>query len=118
MADPYLQPALAIPPGVTSQFPTTYSDDQKYYYVCVVLTAVVPGVLLLLRLYTKQRIIHKIDAIDCAVTPPVICSTVANDYIDVVVASFVSCFRDNYLSTKLLIQCSSPCSSLYSVSGV
>lgn len=65
MADPLQEPALATPPGVVSQFPTTHSNDQAWYYVGVVLAAFVPGCLLVLRLYTKVYVIRKVDVTDC-----------------------------------------------------
>lgn len=67
MADPLHEPALETPPGVISQFPTTHSDEQAWYYVCAVLSTVVPGTLLLLRLYTKLRILRKMDVTDCSI---------------------------------------------------
>ena len=69
MVDPLQIPALKTPPGVTSQFPTTYSSEQAWFYVAATLSAVVPGTLLLLRLYTKIRIVRNVDLIDCS-TPP------------------------------------------------
>nr|AUW31341.1 putative ribosomal protein [Cladonia uncialis subsp. uncialis] len=64
MPDPLQLPALDTPPGVVSFFPTTHSDDQAWYYVCATLCAVVPGSLVLLRLYTKLRIVRKVDVTD------------------------------------------------------
>ena len=61
-------PALQPPPGATVRFPTTHSDEQKWFYVCVVLSSVVPGVLLLLRMYTKLRVVRKVDFTDCSMT--------------------------------------------------
>ena len=69
MADPLQLPALQTPSGVISQFPTTYSSEQVWFYVAATLSAVVPGTLLLLRLYTKIRIVRHVDLIDCS-TPP------------------------------------------------
>ena len=69
MADPLQEPALQTPSGVISQFPTTYSSEQAWFYVAATLSAVVPGTLLLLRLYTKIRIVRNVDLIDCS-TPP------------------------------------------------
>ena len=69
MADPLQAPALQAPSGVISQFPTTHSSDQAWFYVAATLSAVVPGTLLLLRLYTKLRIVRNVDLIDCATLP-------------------------------------------------
>ena len=69
MPDPLQLPALDTPPGVVSFFPTTHSDDQAWYYVCATLCAVVPGSLVLLRLYTKLRIVRKVDVTDGSIAP-------------------------------------------------
>lgn len=68
MADPLQQPALAMPPGVISEFPTRRSSDQAWYHVFVVLATVIPGTLLLIRLYTKLRIVRKVDVTDCEIS--------------------------------------------------
>ena len=65
MADPLNQPALSTPPGIVSHFPTTHSRVQVWYYVCAALCAVTTGTFLLLRLYTKVRIVRKVDVTDC-----------------------------------------------------
>ena len=65
MGDVLQQPALATPSGVVSQFPTTNSPEQAWWYVCVVLCTLIPGVLLIIRLYTKLYIIRKADVADC-----------------------------------------------------
>lgn len=67
MADPLQEPALGTPPGIISQFPTTRSNEQAWYYVCATLSAVVVGTLLLLRLYTKLRVVRKVDLTDCSI---------------------------------------------------
>ena len=66
MADPLHEPALQPPSGANSQFPTTHSDEQAWFYVAATLSAVVPGTLLFLRLYTKLRIVRKVDLTDCS----------------------------------------------------
>ena len=66
MADPLQEPALETPPGVISRFPTTHSDEQAWFYVAVTLSAIVPGTLLLLRLYTKLRVVRQLDWTDCS----------------------------------------------------
>ena len=66
MSDPDQRPALPTPPGVVSDFPTTASPDQFWLYVTAVLCSVIPGLLLILRLYTKMRIIRKTDMSDCS----------------------------------------------------
>ena len=68
MVDPLQLPALQTPSGVISQFPTTYSSQQAWFYVAAT-SVVVPGTLLLLRFYTKIRIVRNVDLIDCS-TPP------------------------------------------------
>jgi hypothetical protein len=55
--------ALDPPHGVTPHF-TTESNDQKWFYVAAVFCTVVPGVLFIMRLYTRLRIIRKMDATD------------------------------------------------------
>ena len=69
MADPLQAPALQTPSCVISQFPTTYSSEQAWFYVAATLSVVFPGTLLLLRLYTKIRIVRSVDLIDCATLP-------------------------------------------------
>ena len=69
MADPLQKAALGTPPGVISLFPTTHSGAQKWFYVAVTLSVVVPGILLLLRLYTKLRVVRKLDWTDCSTQP-------------------------------------------------
>lgn len=58
------------PPGVEANV-TNHSDQQKYFYVCITLATVVPGVLLLIRWYTKARLVRKIELSDCLNTPQV-----------------------------------------------
>ena len=69
MADPLQKPALETPPGAISRFPTIHSDEEAWFYVAATLSAVVPGVLLLLRLYTKLRIVRNLDWTDCPTSP-------------------------------------------------
>ncbi|KAM0794380.1 hypothetical protein BDR22DRAFT_875971 [Usnea florida] len=68
MVEPLQEPALRTPPGVVSQFPTTHSDEQAWYYVAATLSAVVPGTLVLLRLYTKSCIVRHVDLVDYLTT--------------------------------------------------
>ncbi|KAL8858966.1 MAG: hypothetical protein Q9178_004447 [Gyalolechia marmorata] len=56
-------PALQPPPGVAANV-TNRSDELFWYYVCVPVCTVIPGILLCLRLYTKLRIIRKVDLTD------------------------------------------------------
>ena len=65
MTDRLLQPAMETPSGVISHFPTTHSSEQAWFYIIGPLSAVIPGILLLLRFYTKWRIVRKLDVIDC-----------------------------------------------------
>ncbi|KAF7513290.1 hypothetical protein GJ744_009711 [Endocarpon pusillum] len=65
--NPLEEPALQPPPGVEAHV-TNRSDEQNYFYVCITLSTVVPGILLLIRLYTKARLIKKIDLSDYFVT--------------------------------------------------
>ena len=68
MADPYKEPALKTPPGVTSRFPITHSDAARVWFdVCATLSTVVAGTLLLLRIYTRLRILRKVDMTDCLI---------------------------------------------------
>ena len=69
MADPLMEPALDTPPGVISQFLTIHTNAQAWYYVCATLATVIPGTLLLLRMYTKLRIVRKMDLTDCSISP-------------------------------------------------
>ena len=69
MEDLLQGPSSDTPPGVVSQFPTTHSDEQAWFYVSATLSAVVPGTLLLLRLYTKLRVVRKVDVTDCSTSP-------------------------------------------------
>lgn len=55
------------PPGVEAHV-TNHSDEQRFFYLCITLATVVPGVLLLIRLYTKARIMKKIELSDYFVT--------------------------------------------------
>ena len=66
MAELLFEPAMKTPSGVVSQFPTTHSSDQAWFYIAATLLAVVSGTLLLLRLYTKWRIVRKLDLVDCS----------------------------------------------------
>ena len=65
MTDLLLTPSLDTPSGVISHFPTTRSSDQAWFHITGTLSAVVPGTLLLLRLYTKWRVVRHVDLIDC-----------------------------------------------------
>lgn len=58
------EPAMRPPEGIVPHL-STNSPEQTWYYVCVSFCSVVSGVLLSLRLYTKLRIIRKVDATDC-----------------------------------------------------
>jgi bacteriorhodopsin len=58
-------PALKAPPGVTVQLSRT-SREQKWYFICVPLFTLIPGIFVLLRLYTKIKnvridLMHRID---------------------------------------------------------
>ena len=57
------EPALRTPPG-DERLMSTRSPEQAGVYVCSVLVAVVPGILLCLRLYTKLRILKRTDLTD------------------------------------------------------
>lgn len=70
MIDILHEPALKAPPGVISQFPTTSSDEQSWWYVGVTISMIVPGILLLLRLYTKLYVVRKVDLTDCLTSTP------------------------------------------------
>ena len=57
-------PALAPPLGVTPVM-STYGPDQSGYYAFSVLAGLLPGALLAIRMYTKIRIIKRVDVTDC-----------------------------------------------------
>lgn len=57
-------PALLAPDNVIPNV-TNRSDDQIWFYVCISLCAIFAGIFLLLRLYTKLRIVAKLDIADC-----------------------------------------------------
>lgn len=57
-------PALPAPPDVVPNV-TNRSDDQIWFYVCVALCGFFTSVFLILRLYTKLRIVSKLDLADC-----------------------------------------------------
>jgi hypothetical protein len=57
-------PAHKAPPGVIVHLSRT-SPEQKWYFICVPLFTVIPGIFLILRLYTKIKIIRKLDLTDC-----------------------------------------------------
>ena len=90
MVNPLQEPALATPPGVVSQFPTTHSNEQAWYYVGAVLAAFVPGSLLLLRLYTKVYVVRKVDVTDCMIPTSIYCRLDSDQDIDLTTSSFVS----------------------------
>ncbi|KAL8728516.1 MAG: hypothetical protein Q9166_005338 [cf. Caloplaca sp. 2 TL-2023] len=66
-ANPCEAPAMQPPPGVEAHV-TNHSDEQRFFYVCITLATVVPGVLLLIRLYTKARLMKKMELPDYFVT--------------------------------------------------
>jgi hypothetical protein len=69
------QPALPWPGGPNPTWePKLHSPEQAWYYVCVTLCAVVSGVFIMLRLYTKLRIVRALDLSDC-LFPPLTCLT-------------------------------------------
>ena len=57
-------PAGRTPPGVVPHL-TNSSEDQKWYYVGVVTCLVIAGIFVVLRFYTKLRIIRRTDLSDC-----------------------------------------------------
>jgi hypothetical protein len=63
---PYIldSPALSAPPGVTPVLSRT-SPEQIWFFICVPLFTIVPGIFMILRFYTKAKIIRKIDWVDC-----------------------------------------------------
>ena len=71
MVDRFYEPALETPPSAISQFPTTHSEEQAWFCVFATFSAVVPGVLLLLRLYTKLRVVREVDVTDCSRFPSI-----------------------------------------------
>jgi hypothetical protein len=57
-------PALSPPPGVAPVFSRT-SPDQKWYFICVPLFTIIPGLFMTLRFYTKIMIVRKVNWADC-----------------------------------------------------
>ena len=57
-------PALDPPHGFERHL-SIHSPEQAGVYVCSVFVAIVPGVMLCLRLYTKIRILRRTDLTDC-----------------------------------------------------
>ena len=103
MSDRLLEPALRTPSGVTSQFPTTHSSVQVWFYVIGTLFAVVPGTLLLLRLYTKWRIVRKLDLIDgLTLSTPIPITLNLIQSLGLATASFVSFIESRGTFTTLL----------------
>ncbi|PSN69522.1 hypothetical protein BS50DRAFT_522144 [Corynespora cassiicola Philippines] len=60
-------PAGRTPPGVVPHLINS-SEDQKWYYVGVVTCLVIAGIFVVLRFYTKLRIIRRTDLSDWSVT--------------------------------------------------
>lgn len=56
-------PALDPPPGVTPVF--NPNADLPWFVPATVIITVIPGLLVLLRLYTKIRIVRKTDITEC-----------------------------------------------------
>lgn len=56
---------MKAPSGVISQFPTTSSPEQSWFYISAALSITITGILLLLRLYTKLYVVRKVDLTDC-----------------------------------------------------
>ena len=102
MADPLLEPASKMPPGVVSQFPTTHSDEQAWVYLATILSTIVPGTLLLLRLYTKLRVFRKVDLTDCSGSIFNF-AALPNKDVDLSTLSFVSNLESEMAHTHLLI---------------
>ena len=68
-ANPREAPAMQPPPGVEAHV-TNHSDEQKFFYLCITVATIVPGVLLLIRLYTKVRLVKKVELSDCLCSQP------------------------------------------------
>lgn len=103
MADVLLEPALSRPSGVISHFPTTNSSEQAWFYVTGTLSAVIPGILLLLRLYTKWRVVHMLDLIDClALSTPALAISELIKSVGLATLSFVSLVDGRGAFTTLL----------------
>ena len=103
MTDLLLTPAMETPSGVVSHFPTTHSSDQAWFYITGTLSAVVPGTLLLLRLYTKWRVVRQVDMIDC-LTPyfPKFVTRKIIKSLDLATISFVSFIESRGTLTTIL----------------
>lgn len=59
-----LLPALQAPPGADTYF-TLHSSVQVYDRVTIALCIALPGILILLRAYTKLVVVKKVDIADC-----------------------------------------------------
>lgn len=57
------QPALNPPPGVERHM-STKSQEQQYFVLGAVFCIAIPGIVVVLRVYTKLTIIRKWDAAD------------------------------------------------------
>ncbi|KAI4122827.1 MAG: hypothetical protein LQ341_007264 [Variospora aurantia] len=62
-ANPREEPAMQPPPGEEAHV-TNRSDEQRFFYLCITVATVVPGVLLLIRLYTKAKLMKKVELSD------------------------------------------------------
>lgn len=102
MADQLQHPALETPPDVVSRFPTTHSDEQAWFYVSATLSAVVPGTLLLLRLYTKLHVVRKVDLTDCSLSPFRLVIPISNKDVDITILSFVSQLESEMILMRIL----------------
>jgi hypothetical protein len=82
-------PALAPPPGVVPDL--AWSDANRMGFdVGVTFCLLVPGVFLLLRLYTKVFIVRKIDYVDCKRSVNQCCQFIrANKCTDIILLGFV-----------------------------
>lgn len=67
-ANPREEPAMQPPPGEEAHV-TNRSDEQRFFYLCITVATIVPGVLLLIRLYTKARLMKKVELSDCSCVP-------------------------------------------------
>lgn len=60
------EPALHHPPGVISNLSwKEHAHEQKWFYIVVTLCHCIPGIFLLLRLYTKIVVVRKLEFVDC-----------------------------------------------------
>lgn len=62
-------PALQAPPGADTTM-TTDGPDQVWYLVVAITCVAIPGLFLMVRVYTKLAIVRSLEIADCKSTSP------------------------------------------------